>query len=510
MTTTETTQATETSGDELDRTLQSAAFAAAAWGASTPRERARALTAVADALDAEKDGLVSAAERETGLPEGRLFGELARTSVQLRMFADLLDEGAHQRIAIDHADPDFAPVARPDLRRMLVPVGPVLVFAASNFPFAFSVAGGDTASALAAGCPVVLKAHPGHPETSLLTARIVRSALEGAGVDNGVFAMIAGVDAGVRALKDPKITAAAFTGSVSAGRYLFDIATSRPDPIPFYGELGSINPAFATREALQERPEEIAKGFVDSFTLGAGQFCTKPGLLLIPEGTDTAQRIAALVPQVQPQRLLTTKIADSYRLRLEDLAATPGVEVLTEGRFDAAADGVPAAGATLLRVHARDLPAQASTLLEESFGPTATVVEYSSQEELRQVLALLPGSLTVTVHTSAQPGESENGDVRLLLASARTKVGRIVFNGWPTGVSVTAAQQHGGPYPATTSVAHTSVGGAAIERFLRPLAYQGAPDHLLPPELQEENPLGLPRTVNPAGRFKEGGNAGRA
>lgn len=477
---------TDTGPDELERILDRAASASATWGATSDRGRARALRRVADTLASARDELVPIAHEETGLPHGRLEGEVQRTAVQLRMFADLLKEGGHQRVVVDRADPDFSPAPRPDLRRMLVPFGPVLVFAASNFPFAFSVAGGDTASALAAGCPVVLKAHPGHPETSELTAHLVRSALREAGADAGVFDMISGVEPGVRALKDPRITAAAFTGSLAAGRHLFDIAASRPEPIPFYGELGSINPAVATAEAVRERPDDIARGFVGSFTLGAGQFCTKPGLLLVPEGTDLPERLRELVEGVDGQRLLTDKVADAYGQRLKELGSTSGVRFLAGGGQTVHGSGRPQAAASLFSVHARDFHEQAQTLLEESFGPASVVVEYGSVEEARRVLSLLTGSLTATMHTASSATEGEDRDVRLLLDAVRPKVGRIVFDEWPTGVAVTAAQQHGGPFPSTTSPAHTSVGTAAVDRFLRPVAYQNTPERFLPSALRDE------------------------
>ncbi|WP_344931352.1 aldehyde dehydrogenase (NADP(+)) [Saccharopolyspora gregorii] len=483
---------------DLDRTLAAAAAAAPAWARRTPAERADALTAVADALDAAARSLVPVAVAESGLPEGRLTGEVTRTTVQLRMFADLLRDGSYLRIRFDHEDPDFALGHRPDLRRVLLPIGPVLVFAASNFPFAFSVAGGDTASALAAGCPVVLKAHPGHPETSLRTAEVVRDALRSAGAPDGTFALITGIEDGRRALEDPRIKAAAFTGSVAGGRALFDVAAARPNPVPFFGELGSINPVVVTEEAERERGADIARGFTSSFTLGAGQFCTKPGILLVPAGSGLPARIAELAAEVPAARMLTTKIADGYRARLDEVAALDGVEVLVRGAEQRTESGVPAFAPAL--VHA----GSASTLLdgallEETFGPTAVIAEYASDEELRQVLAAIDGSLTATVQTSGDPGPAERDRLLPLVELVADRAGRVVFDQWPTGVAVTAAQQHGGPYPATTAPSHTSVGTAAIDRFLRPVTFQNAPDSLLPPLLQAANPLGVPRSGEDAG-----------
>lgn len=489
----------EEAPEELEALLSAATTATADWGQRSPRDRADALSAVADALDAEGRDLITEAMRETGLTEGRLTGELKRTTVQLRMFAEQVREGAYLRLELDRQDPDFVLGARPDLRRWLIPLGPVLVYAASNFPFAFSVAGGDTASALAAGCPVLLKAHPGHPETSRKTAEIVRSALRSAGAPEGTFALITGRRAGVTALRDPRIAAGAFTGSVAGGRALFDIATSRPDPIPFYGELGSINPAVITNGAERERGEQIAEGFVGSFTLGAGQFCTKPGILLLPCGSELPKTIAELAKDVSPARMLTSAIAERYRERTEELANVSGVEVLVRGTEQLDGSDVPLVTPTVLHAGSvADLLSEPA-LLEENFGPCAVIAEYDTDDELRAAISAVPGTLTVTVHLAGQPDDAEQQQVTGLVALAAVQSGRVVFDEWPTGVAVTPAQQHGGPYPATTAVSHTSVGTAAIDRFLRPVTYQNAPDFLLPHALRESNPLGLPRRTHQAG-----------
>lgn len=487
--------------EDVDRRLAAAAGAADEWGQWKPRRRADALSAVADALDARSAELVAAAMQETGLAEARLVGEMKRTTVQLRMFADLLRDGSYLRVVIDRHDPEFVLGPRPDLRRWLIPVGPVLVFAASNFPFAFSVAGGDTASALAAGCPVLVKTHPGHPETSRRTAEIVRSALAGNGAPEGTFDVIAGKEAGVQALRDPRVSAAAFTGSVAGGRALFDIAASRPTPIPFYGELGSINPTVVTLEATRERGAQIAEGFVGSFTLGAGQFCTKPGVLLLPNDTDIPDQLIKLVADVPPARLLTAAIAERYQERTDQLAQVPGVRALVTGGQVAHPSGVPAVTPTLFHAGSvQNLYRHRDVLLEENFGPSAVLAQYDSDDDIVRILTAVDGTLTVTVHTSETPGPAEQDHLTRLLDLAAKRSGRIVFNQWPTGVSVTPAQQHGGPYPATTAVSHTSVGTAAVERFLRPVTYQNAPDDLLPPALREDNPWRLPRTVNEPGQ----------
>ena len=501
-------QMADTTDRDLDLALDAAVAAAPAWEECTPRERARALVAIADALQSQADPLVTAARTETGLPEARLRSELSRTSVQLRMFAEELIVGRFFDVVIDRADPGFALGPRPDLRRYHLPIGPVLVFAASNFPFAFSVAGTDTASALAAGCPVLLKAHPGHLHTSALTAAIVTDSLTGVGAPAGLFAMITGVQAGIRALQDPRIAAGAFTGSVSGGRALFDIAAARPRPIPFYGELGSLNPALITAGAAAERADDIAAGFVGSFTLGAGQFCTKPGLLLVPQGSTLAERITALAREVAAARMLTAKIAEGYRHRLDEAARVDGIEILLDGGEEVSGDNeIPSLSPTVLRISAQQLLSHADTLLEETFGPAALIVEYSSDDEVHQILTAIEGTLSITVHTPAKLDPTERDALRRLVRLAATRAGRLVFNSWPTGVAVTPAQHHGGPYPATTAVAHTSVGTAAMRRFLRPITFQDAPPELLPDPLQETNPLHLPRQINVAG---ESGAWGRS
>lgn len=474
----------DTENTELDRILAAAAQAAPELAESTPAQRAEWLAAVADALAAAGSELVPLAARETHLPEApRLKGELARTTFQLRLFGEVLRDGAFLGATVDHADPDWPMGPRPDIRRTVVPIGPTLVFAASNFPFAFSVAGGDTASALAAGCPVVLKAHPGHPELSAKTGRIVREALLAAGAPDGVFDVIFGVEPGVTALKDPRIAAASFTGSVPGGRALFDIAVSRPTPIPFYGELGSVNPVVVTPGAVRERGEEVAKGYVGSFTLGAGQFCTKPGLLFLPEGHGLDATLAEAAGAVAAQTLLTDRIGEGYQSGVARLKEQAGVTVL--------AAGDPLAP-TLLSVKAADFLKADEVLRNECFGPSSIVVTYSGQDELLGVLGELEPGLTATL----QAEESEAEDVRPLLPALTRLVGRLLWNDWPTGVTVSWAQQHGGPYPATTAPTTTSVGTAAIERFLRPVAWQGFPDALLPPPLQEANPWQLPRRVD--------------
>ena len=446
------------------------------------------LVALADALDAAAPDLLPVAARETHLPDARLEGELARTTYQLRLFADVLAEGSYLDATIDTPDPRLAPVPRPDLRRMLVPIGPVLVFAASNFPFAFSVAGGDTASALAAGCPVVLKAHPGHPRLSALTGDVVGEALTAAGAPADAFAVVTGVDNGRVALLDARIRAAAFTGSLSAGRALFDLAMSRETPIPFYGELGSLNPVFVTPGAAERRAADIADGYVSSFTLGVGQFCTKPGLLFLPSGSSLLERLAERVRAAPNGEMLNDRLRQGYLSALSDLSATPGVRTLV----DAASGEDGAVGAALLAATVPELLADPHAMLTECFGPASIVIEYAGVEQLLAAADAFEGSLTASIH--GEPDES--GLVNELLARMRDRAGRIIWNGWPTGVAVAWAMHHGGPYPATTAPLHTSVGATAIQRFLRPVAYQSLPPELLPTALRDRNDLSIPRRVD--------------
>jgi len=477
--------------EEIDRLASAAGRAAPELAALTLERRAQLLRSAAAALEDARDELVELADAETGLGSTRLGGELTRTRLQLEMFADVVLEGSFLEAVIDLPDPAALPAPRPDLRRVLVPIGPVAVFSASNFPFAFSVAGGDTASAIAAGCPVVVKAHSGHPGLSVRCGQIVGAALADDGAPSGAFAVIHGTEGGRALVQHRAIAAAGFTGSLGGGRALFDLAAGRPDPIPFYGELGSLNPTVVTPGAVAARGEEIARGFVSSFTLGAGQFCTKPGLLFIPKGHGLDDALASAAAETEVGPLLNRRIRDAYVEMSETLAATPGVRSLLEpSTVEQSGFRVPPA---LLAVSATDLVDRASTLLEECFGPAALIIEYGSTDELDAALDAVPGSLTATLH--ADP-DTEPELVRSLLDRFSAGAGRVIWAGWPTGVAVTWAQHHGGPWPATTSSVHTSVGVTAVRRFLRPVSYQNVPDPLLPDTLRDANPLGLPRRVN--------------
>lgn len=472
-----------TSPEELDTIVARTAAAAPVWARSTAADRATWLRAAADALDAAADELVPIADRETRLGETRLRGEVGRTSGQLRLFASVVEEGSYLELTVDDADPTAVP-PRPELRRLLVPVGPVAVFSASNFPFAFSVAGGDTASALAAGSPVVVKAHSGHPELSRRTAAIVASALEAAGAPAGSLALVEGREAGNALVQHPVIQAAGFTGSLSGGRALFDLATGRPDPIPFYGELGSVNPVVITAAAAASRGEELAAGLVGSFSLGSGQFCTKPGVVFVPAGAGFEASVAVLVPSTAGGPLLTDRITAAFPSGIDALLADPSVDVLARG--SAAGD---AAQPIVLTTDAAAVASRPETLLEECFGPVTLLVRYASAEDLHAALHAVPGSLTATLHSETGDDVSETLDL------LQSRAGRVLFAGWPTGVAVTWSQQHGGPWPATTSL-HTSVGASAIRRFLRPVAYQSAPQALLPEVLRDDALARLPHRRN--------------
>jgi NADP-dependent aldehyde dehydrogenase len=465
----------ETTDAEVDGIVAAALAAAPAWGAGTAlAQRAAALEAVADALDQRAGELAAIADTETALGGERLTGEVARTTTQLRMFADVLYNGSFEDAVVIHAEGVI-----PDLRRINRPVGPVAVFAASNFPFAFSVAGGDTASALAAGCPVVVKAHEAHPVTSDVTAEVVSAALASAGAPAGTFGLVHGVEAGLRLLRHPDVAAAGFTGSTAGGLALARICAERPVPIPFYGELGSVNPSVVLPGAAFSRPAEVATGYVASLTLGTGQFCTNPGLLFVPEDVGLRSAIAEAVGASAGGPMLSGRIFAGYEDAVAEAEDHPGVSELAVGR-----PGAGPWGATprVFQLTLKEFAADLAVLSRERFGPAGLVITYPSVADLLPVLAALAGNLVGAVHADA--GSPEDLDLaRQVVAVLEHVAGRIVFNGWPTGVAVVAAQHHGGPWPATTVPAYTSVGTAAIRRWLVPVAYQNFPPELLPPGL---------------------------
>lgn len=472
-----------TTVEQLEQLTAAAAQAAPIWRTASASTQSGWLRAIADALTAHTDELVAIADRETRLGETRLRGEVGRTTGQLRMFADVVEEGSHLEIIVDDADAAATP-PRPELRRMLVGVGPVAVFSASNFPFAFSVAGGDTASALASGNPVIVKAHSGHPELSRRTAEIVTEALRAAGAPEGSFGLVEGREAGNALVQHPVIQAAGFTGSVTGGRALFDLATGRPDPIPFYGELGSVNPVVLTPAAVAARGDDLAVGLVASFTLGTGQFCTKPGVVFLPAGTGFEDVVARAVASSAGGPLLTDRITEAFPAGIRHLLDDDSVSVIAEG-----AEAPDGARPMVLATDAAAVAARPEALLEEVFGPVTLLVRYTEAAELHAALRAVPGSLTATLH-------SEDGDdVAETLELLQLRAGRVLFAGWPTGVAVTWSQHHGGPWPATTSL-HTSVGATAVRRFLRPVAFQDAPQALLPAPLRDDALTTVPHRRN--------------
>jgi alpha-ketoglutaric semialdehyde dehydrogenase len=483
----------EAAAADVEAAAAAAAAAAPALAALSPAAVAAFLRDVADRIVGLGDELLEVADAESALGLPRLTGERARTAWQLEAFARLVESGEHLDAVIDPRDPDATPVARPDLRRVQVPVGPVAVFAASNFPLAFSVAGGDSAAAFAAGCPVVVKAHPSHPATSELVAGAIRGAVEAAGLPAGTFSLLhgAGPEVGVALVEAEPIEAVGFTGSLRAGRALFDAAAARPRPIPVYAEMGSTNPMFVTAAALEARGDAIAEGLAGSFTLGVGQFCTKPGLVFVG-GEQAAEELAAAlgskVGGATALPMLNDRLQSTLADQLDRTTKVAGVRVIAGASPSSEARG---AAPVVLSV---DLPTleESPEVGEEHFGPVVVVVSCPHDGSLVDAARGLRGNLTATVH--AEP--SDNRWSSEIAAVLQTKVGRIVWNGYPTGVAVTDAMVHGGPYPATTAAGTTSVGLAAIRRFLRPVAFQEAPDDVLPPALRDANPLGLRRKVD--------------
>lgn len=470
---------------ELDASVEAAHAAFEKARLAGPGTRAAWLEGVATGLEDDAADLVDLAVAETHLAESRLQGELKRTVFQLRIFADEIRRGEHFDATIDHDDAAWGMGPRPDLRRYNVPLGVVGVFGASNFPFAFSVMGGDSASALAAGCAVVHKAHDGHRELAVRTAETVTAALEAAGAPSGLFSLVIGRQAAEALVDHPLVKAIGFTGSTAGGRALFDRAAARPEPIPFFGELGGINAVFVTGNAWAARRDEIVTGYAGSFTLGMGQFCTKPGVLFVPAGQTDEVRdsLRNALRDFAPAQLLSERLHQGYRQAVGALRDTAGVQVLLDGDF------AEAPAPTVLLTTSEAVRRDPGILRQEMFGPASLVVQYSDESELAALAGLLEGQLTTTL-------QAEAGDDIAELAGRLADIsGRLLWNGWPTGVTVSYAQHHGGPYPATTS-GTTSVGTAAIRRFLRPVAYQSFPQPRLPEPLQDANPWNVPQRVD--------------
>lgn len=483
-------------GGDVDAAASLAARAFDEYSCWPGVRRAELLRAIAKEMEGDGAAIIERAGLETALPAGRLQSELGRTCNQLRFFAQIAQEGAWLDARIDHADPARTPLPRPDVRSMRRPLGPVAVFGASNFPLAFSVAGGDTASALAAGCPVIVKAHAAHPGTSELTAMAIRRAIDGVGAPGGVFSMLydSWHDVGLALVAHRAIKAVGFTGSRRAGLALARHAAAREEPVPVFAEMGSVNPIVILEGALKERGAQIGAGLCASVTLGVGQFCTNPGLVLTVRSAATERfigEVAALVAAAPPGVMLTGEICDSYRAGVVRFQETPGVHA-------AALAAAPAhshtAGAALFVTDAATFCAT-PRLAEELFGPATLVVVCEDVADLGRIAAGLEGQLTASIHATDDELAANAALVRIL----ESRAGRVVVNAFPTGVEVCQAMVHSGPFPATTASGATSVGGRAIERFARPVCYQSFPDGALPPELREANPVGIPRLVD--GRF---------
>ncbi len=481
--------------EQADAALKAADAAFDEFRAKSPAERAAFLEAIADSIEALGDVLLQRAHAETALPMARVTAERGRATGQARLFAKLVREGSWIGARIDKAIPDRQPLPKPDVRRMMVPVGPVVVFGASNFPLAISVAGTDTVSALGAGCPVVVKAHPGHPGTSELVARAIVEAAEKTGMPAGVFSLVQGkgTDIGMALVKHPLTTAVAFTGSLRGGRALFDAASSRPNPIPFYGELGSVNPVFLLPGALKERAPQIAEAFVTSLTMGVGQFCTNPGLVfgVQSEGLKTfLEKTSSLVKAWSPASMLHPGISNAFDSGMARLAGTGGVQMVARSDTPASKESSQATAA-LFSTDSGNFARQDS-LKEEVFGPASVVTHAGSKEELERIAESFDGQLTAAIHGTPEDLREHARLVRIL----ERKAGRIIFNGFGTGIEVCPSMHHGGPYPSTTHSHFTSIGTAAIYRFVRPVCYQGFPDDCLPAELQNKNVTGAWRLVD--------------
>jgi alpha-ketoglutaric semialdehyde dehydrogenase len=475
----------EHSHSDVTQVIQKAAAVAHELAKLSPAEHAKLLRTIGVHIESARDQLVATACAETALAEGRIGGEITRTTVQFNRFAELVETGEHLKVVIDKANPDYSPAPRPDIRKLNQPLGVVAIFAASNFPLAFSVAGGDAASAIAAGNAVVAKAHPSHPNTCAIIEKCVKAALKECGISESAFSIVQGVNPQIThwMALDPLVQAIGFTGSETVGRILVDLAASREVPIPVFAEMGSLNPLFITSAAINERPEALAKGLVDSALMGSGQFCTKPGLVFVPDDAQFMSTIKSYLSTLAVAPLLSKSIADRYTNAIADLAKIAGVEVLSG---TASSEGF---GVTPTFFITDWKTAQANPhLLEEHFGPTTVIIK-AAQENFVAIAQSLGGQLTSTIQGT------DSDQVDPLIAALSQKSGRVIWNGFPTGVAVTAAMTHGGPWPSS-STHTTSVGVDAIYRFMRPVSYQGLPQQALPAALRDANPWKVPQRIN--------------
>ncbi len=483
----------EATSEEIDQAVSLASQAFSEFRITSGVKKAAFLNAIADEILLLDEELVQTYCSETGLPEGRAKGERGRTIGQLRAFAELVQEGSWVEATIDTAIPDRTPIPKPDLRKMLVPLGPVVVFGASNFPLAYSTAGGDTAAAFAAGCPVIVKSHPMHAGTGELVASAINRAAEETGMPNGVFSNLnsSGIEVGVQLVQHPQVKAVGFTGSIRGGRALFDLASQRKEPIPVFAEMGSVNPVIILPEALKKRGADLAKTYAGSITLGTGQFCTNPGLLLGIKGeglTNFIQHLSEEIVKIEPSCMLHPNIIGAYENNRQKVISQEGLTVVADYKTDVQTNY---ARQTVTTVEGKTF-LENTTLHQEVFGPFSMVVQCENAEQLKVIVSKLEGQLTGTLIAD----DHEASRFAEVIDALQNRVGRIIFNGVPTGVEVCPSMQHGGPYPASTDSRFTAVGIHSIKRWVRPFSYQDWPNNLLPDELKNENPLGISRLVN--------------
>jgi len=484
---------TEATAEEIDEAVALASEAFKTFRTISGAQKATFLNAIADEILALDDVLIQTYCSETGLPEGRAKGERGRTVGQLRSFAELVSEGSWVEATIDTAQPERQPLPKSDIRKMLIPLGPVVVFGASNFPLAYSTAGGDTAAALAAGCPVIVKSHPMHAGTGELVASAIIKAAEKTNMPNGVFSNInsSGIEVGAQLVKHPDVKAVGFTGSIRGGRALYDMAAQREEPIPVFAEMGSINPVIILPEALQNRNESLAKTYASSITLGTGQFCTNPGLILGIKGdalTSFIQNLSAEIVKIEPSCMLHPNIIGAYESNKQSALSQPHLSVVAAYETDVQPNYAKQALTTVEGETFLNNP----TLHQEVFGPFSMIVQCKDADELERIISELEGQLTGTLIADGD----EASQYSEVISALQNRVGRVIFNGVPTGVEVCPSMVHGGPYPSSTDSRFTAVGIHSIKRWVRPFSYQDWPNELLPTELKNENPLGISRLVN--------------
>ncbi len=483
----------EASEKEIEEAVTLASEAFKVFRNISGSKKAQFLNAIADEILALDDTLIQTYISETGLPKGRAKGERGRTIGQLRAFAELVSDGSWVEATIDTADPDRTPIPKQDIRKMLVPLGPVVVFGASNFPLAYATAGGDTAAAFAAGCPVIVKSHPMHAGTGELVASAIQKAAQKTGMPNGIFSNLnsAGIEVGIQLVKHPKIKAVGFTGSIHGGRALFDLAAQRPEPIPVFAEMGSVNPVILLPKAAKNKGATLAKTYANSITLGAGQFCTNPGLILGIKGEaldNFIEILSAEIIKIEPSCMLHPNIIGNYERNKANVLQQNGLNLTTEYEGNIM---INHARQTVTTVEGKTF-LENTTLHQEVFGPFSMVVQCENAQQLEQIISNLEGQLTGTILAENEEASAYNSVIEAL----KNRVGRVIFNGVPTGVEVCPAMLHGGPYPASTDSRFTAVGIHSIKRWVRPFSYQSWPNNLLPNELKNENPLGISRLVN--------------